>query len=785
MPPEALKRETRPQRLPAKKLPALCLSCVHILLDSDTIQGRLVPYESDEDFRKLRDQTDVFAYRVRGSSASTQVLLVPLGSPCPDTTELAVQDYISAVARLIERQLISGLPGLELRPTRHGLERIRRKDDLIDSALSRLRMDRPKKLAGFHKFHRTVFRVRHEFLASRGKTLMLTVDFRRHQEISPTLFELHERGLNLHGLEVYERKQDGGKNWLGKVVGLKDKKFILDLDGGELLTDGTTVWLEPSTEAFRVLFEQALGRELYERMVRAEWAQRADEVCGGGYVKRLQQVTEYLQAAEPISLTPMLRMKFGDIVGLARQGKRVDATQMPAVDYVFSPDRTAVHQYPSKGLEQHGPMDGSYFDTKEPHVLVVCPAECQSSVEAFVRNLRDGTGDLANGAFRRGLVGTYRLHRISVRFLPVPLSGVRMNVGSRYVASLRSELSSQRAPDIVLVIIRDEDAFVESDNPYLAAKAYLLRQGIPSQEVRLSNVRSSKQELPYKLRDMAVAMYAKLGGSPWTVHPTTPLVREVVIGMAHAEFGNRHSPRTRYMGITTVFSGNGTYLLAGGTPRCLYDDYPQELTRSVRAILLRLAADYGWSSGDIVRLVFHTTKPLTGKEVDMLADNAVSCLGKNIQVQTAFLTIESMHPYLVVAPYEQGRKAFVELFNGTRGQATVGVCAPTRGLMIDLGRSKRLLCLNGPLLMKREGESIPRPIQIDLHPRSTYTDMFALTRQVFHFTGLSWRSMLPVTEPVTIYYPYLIAKMLGRFSALTDWSDDLLDTRLSRSRWFL
>lgn len=87
--------------------------------------------------------------------------------------------------------------------------------------------------------------------------------------------------------------------------------------------------------------------------------------------------------------------------------------------------------------------------------------------------------------------------------------------------------------------------------------------------------------------------------------------------------------------------------------------------------------------------------------------------------------------------------------------------------------------------MKREGESVPHPLQIELHRRSTYTDLGSLVRQVFHFTGLSWRSMLPVTEPVTIYYPHLIARLLGRFSALPDWSDDLLDTHLRRSRWFL
>ena len=145
--------------------------------------------------------------------------------------------------------------------------------------------------------------------------------------------------------------------------------------------------------------------------------------------------------------------------------------------------------------------------------------------------------------------------------------------------------------------------------------------------------------------------------------------------------------------------------------------------------------------------MFHAPKPLTGTEIDTLAKVAVKTLGEGIQFESAFLTIERDHPFKVVAPKERGREMFVERLDGSSGKATVGECAPRRGLVVDLGRSKRLLCVNGPLLMKREGESIPQPLQITLHRDSTYTDMTALTRQVFHFTGLSWRSMLPVTEP--------------------------------------
>ena len=96
-------------------------------------------------------------------------------------------------------------------------------------------------------------------------------------------------------------------------------------------------------------------------------------------------------------------------------------------------------------------------------------------------------------------------------------------------------MGSERAPDIVLVVVRDEEAFSTHDNPYLATKAFLLAQGIPSQEVRLSVVREKPSRLPYILENIAVAIYAKLGGAPWTIRPSLPLTKEVVVGMAHAQ----------------------------------------------------------------------------------------------------------------------------------------------------------------------------------------------------------------------------------------------------------
>lgn len=767
--------------------PSLVLSAVEIRLAAPEFVGAHLPYQSDDAFRELRKRPDLLSYRHRGKPDGSSVLVVPRSEPTADCTipfgPLPVREHLRALARFIEDRLVELLPKFELCRTRWGVERIRRKDDLLNAAFKQVRSARPPRLAGIHKFHRTVFRVRHEHVAGRG-SLLLTVEFRRHQEIEPTIGELIDRGFDLRGLHVFSKPQEGPKTWLGEIKHAAGDRVTVSDGKQESTLDARIHHVEASTETFTTLFEQALGREGYDEIQRAEWTARAKEVCGRNYVQRLRQVAEHLQKAGTLSIAPSLSVSFGDIVSLSTEGRMPSALQLSDVEYCFSWDRTNIDKYPARGLDMFGPFDGTTFDTKEPSILVVCPADARNDVDHFVRALRDGVDGNASKRFSRGLVGTYRLTRFNARFATValPPSGP---VGQRYVDILRERLGSERAPDIVLVVVRDQDAFVETDNPYWRAKAFLLAQGVPSQEVRLSVVRTRASQLPYILENVAVAFYAKLGGSPWTIRPTLPLTKEVVIGMAHAQFGGRYSPLRRIMGVTTVFSSDGTYLLAAGSQRCEYEDYPEVLAASVRETLARLAKEQGWTSGDVVRLVFHAPKTLTGTEIDILAKVAVQALGEGIQFESAFLTIERDHPFKVVAPRESGREMFVERLDGTSGKANVGECAPRRGLVVDLGRSKRLLCVNGPLLMKREGESIPQPLQITLHKHSTYSDMTALTRQVFQFTGLSWRSMLPVTDPVTIFYPHLIAQKLTRLSSLPDWDDKLLDTRLRRSRWFL
>ena len=245
----------------------LLFSAIEIRFAAQDFTGALIPYESDDAFHALRKRTDLLAYRRRGRPEDPQVLVVPTtNAPCEEITfgPLPVKDNLRALARFIEDRLVDLLPKFELRRTRWGVDRIRRKDDLLDAAFGHMRRPRPDRLAGFHKFHRTTFRVRHEHLPGRGGLLVLTVEFQRHQEIEPTIAELAGRGFNLNGLEVFARKEGTPKVWLGEIFHAEGETVTVNDGTHEATLDGRSHHVEPSTETFTTLFEQALGRDGYD-----------------------------------------------------------------------------------------------------------------------------------------------------------------------------------------------------------------------------------------------------------------------------------------------------------------------------------------------------------------------------------------------------------------------------------------------------------------------------------------------------------------------------------------
>ena len=116
-------------------------------------------------------------------------------------------------------------------------------------------------------------------------------------------------------------------------------------------------------------------------------------------------------------------------------------------------------------------------------------------------------------------------------------------------------------------------------------------------------------------------MYAKMGGTPWTVAHDLTVDDEVVVGMGNVELtGSRFEQKQRFMGITTVFRGDGNYLLSNVSRVCRYDEYPAVLEASMAEVLREVKKRNGWQDDDSVRVVFHAHKPLRQVEVAKIVE---------------------------------------------------------------------------------------------------------------------------------------------------------------------
>ena len=249
-----------------------------------------------------------------------------------------------------------------------------------------------------------------------------------------------------------------------------------------------------------------------------------------------------------------------------------------------------------------------------------------------------------------------------------------------------------------------------------------------------------------------------------------------IVRFFHADL-LRFTERQRFVGITTVFRGDGNYLLGNLSKDCTYDEYPNVLRSSTLSILQEIKNRNGWQPDDKVRLVFHAARPLKDVDVANIIAECVDQVGNEQNVEFAFLTISHDHPFTMLDKSQQG----VNVKEGERK----GIYAPERGTILQLGRYTRLLSTNGSKLIKRSSTPLPTPLLIHLHPKSTYYDLTYLSEQVLKFTSLSWKSLLPASEPVTIYYSELIAGLLARLQDVRGWSPAMLNIKLRASKWFL
>ena len=749
--------------------PLLAVNFLPVTYTADKFAAGMIRYESAEQLAALRAELAETHVVTR---TGDKVACVPISVDAPavgEAAELDVREHRRAAARLVEAALVRSVlaPRYKLRklspPTF-----VNRARDLIQEAAH----DAGIKLPGVHAYPQ--YRLDSRATGpSEGPGIVLGIKTR--YEISLPVSELMRLGVPAVGRYVLVAPDDlnplldpvAARRAAGAVEAVTEGQLLLRDAPRDRQVPAADAWLEGRREVVHDVVHAIIGPgadDVLNHMEKAAF----DLVGAEGRLAKTRELAGWF-GRNPLELAAGLAATVGAPVGTGGPAHTaVKSRRLAEPTFVFGPGGDKTHRSAARGLAEYGPFDSEVFTPKRPLIAVVTPAAFKGTVETFMEGFVNGVP--RTDIFATGFVRKYHLSACDVTF--EAFDSATGDVAA-YKDACLAALEKPRKPDLAFVITSEEQETLGGDaSPYLVCKSTFMGQGVPVQDVQIETIR--RGDLAYPLDSIALACYAKLGGTPYVIAAPRAMTQELVIGIgsAHVKQTRLTAPE-RVVGITTVFSADGNYLLSNKSREADYADYPRELLRSLESCIGHVRERNGWQPEDALRLIFHVFKPLKDTEAQAVKHLVAKLAGEFAKVEFAFLHLSDEHDW---ALFDQNSE-------GYRGR---GQHVPRRGHAVRVSRSEMLVSVTGPHDMKLPLQGVPRPLLLKLHRESTFSDLDYLAGQVFRFTYMSWRRPYPSRTPVTILYSELIAGLLGHLRHVRNWNADIVSSpELRDSRWFL
>jgi len=259
----------------------------------------------------------------------------------------------------------------------------------------------------------------------------------------------------------------------------------------------------------------------------------------------------------------------------------------------------AKDRYPKRGLLRFGPYDSEWFGKDKIKAIVMYPNGQEREKEILIDGLIKGEGSF------RGFRSFFKV--------PLKVIDAVMFSDIRDVELLIDQISAQE-PDIVYVLLQERGSYV-----YKIAKSKLLANAIPSQMVTIESLNKTGRQ--YTLENIALASYAKVGGTPWTVS-TSDDEDNLVLGVSRA-VDKTHG---YLVGFVTLFTNDGDFIFMNSrAPVIRWEDYVSELSRLIEESII----EYESEKGTPEKIVIHLHKKPGRKEIDAI-ESALNAVARDI-----------------------------------------------------------------------------------------------------------------------------------------------------------
>ena len=770
---------------------ALVLNFSPLEFEDREVEAGVFAYGPDggdalKELRKEHWKTHVFR-----RNGPDEIVAIAVTSDAPKlgtkTRKIHLKENLGLTASLIRNSLINYLAGLPRPVLNYDPIRFISQENLLESCLP-AGTECPEWLGVRLLFDMAI---RPIYFFKRDPLIAAIFDVRTARMLDRTVAELIGEGFSPVGHYVAERVSRNEDSRIlphpelvGKIQAVDGSALLLtDAKDDRQSIAADKVWLEK--RAFPDYIAHRFGGK--HEAIAAALEKAPGELRSGP--AKLQKIKSFVNffATQKLFLTPGVSFKFTPLLSETRSDLFPALESAPKPTYVFDQTGSKTDTWNDNGLNQHGPYTSNVFTPNRPRLCVICQKSQKGRVEQFLHKFINGIvlplpppgyrGKPPRRYFEKGFLRKYALQDVTYDFFFAEDRQARS-----YKDACRQALEKHGAGakfDLALVQIEESfHALGVDQNPYFIAKESFLALQIPVQEFEIETAQKLDKDLQFSLNNMALACYAKLNGIPWLLKANPTIAHELVIGLGSADIAEgRLGDRERYVGITSVFSGDGNYHLTNTSRAVTMDGYQAAFLEALRKAISKVQQDMNWRPKDHVRLVFHASFKRFNKDEIAAVKALMAELGE-YEVEYAFLQLSDKHPYLIFDTAQEGAFDY-------ETKRTKGVYAPRRSSTLQLSNRDMLLCLTGPSEIKRPEDGMPSPLLLTLHKDSTFTDMTYLTRQVFAFACHSWRTFLPGSVPVTIQYSDLIAKTLGHLSLLDKWNPDVMLGRIGKTRWFL
>lgn len=424
--------------------------------------------------------------------------------------------------------------------------------------------------------------------------------------------------------------------------------------------------------------------------------------------------------------------------------EQVEGRKLAIKEYQFRNGK-ASSQY--RGIQKLKPFSNSNTDDKATLYFIYKKGSKDFAIKV-INSLR---GKLFPNNFK-GLEDIYDLKNV---VKGDSIESFDINVIKNTIEKIKS-INGKVIP-IILTSSRDTEI---DDIVYHRLKWIFTKNGIPVQIITKSLLKKDFM-LKYSVANIALQIFAKLGGIPWKVVPRNKKCLIVGIGQAHQiKTISKKTVIEKYFAYSVLLDSSGQYRSINVISESETDqkDYLNELKINLKKVIEKYRGEYK-------KIVLHTPFKIRISELLIIQD-VLKQASKELNIEFVVLRINTTNKYF---GYNKDVNSLV----------------PFESTYFPLSQKQYLVWFEGLQYHNRKiNKRIGGPTLIEFYWSSsdlTEENKRDYLQDALNLSGANWRGFNSKSLPVSIFYCQIISKLIKRFHEL-----NLEEISISNLKpWFL